>query len=289
MSTWSYEVPEELSDEQYARWQALLEQRTGICFLQHKSILQTGLNQRLKETGYSNYEHYFNWVSRVPDGLAEWTQLIDCISVNETSFFREPEAFGAVRNFLAEYLRQRPEQDTLNLWSLGCATGEEAYSLAMVASDVLGFLSRDGYFGVVGMDISRTALAIARKAEYAQRKLEMIPVAIRNKHFSTTDSGLFKINSELKKRVCFAPGNIIGLHKMPPMNMDVIFFQNVLIYFQRDRQEQVVNSLVKHLKPGGLLVLGPGEINAWQHPQMQRYSDERVTAYIKTPSQTDKV
>lgn len=287
MSSWSYEVPQELSEGQYARWQALLEQRTGICFLQHKSILQTGLNQRMKEAGYDNYEHYFNWVNRVPEGLAEWTRLVDSISVNETSFFREPDAYNTVRNFLADYLNGQTEKKSLNLWSLGCSTGEEAYSLAMVANDVIEYLTHETLFGVVATDISRTALAIARKAEYTQRKLEMVPVAIRNKHFTSTEPGTYQIKDELKKRVCFVPGNLIEMDKMPNMKMDVIFCQNVLVYFQRHRKEQVLNSLVRHLNPGGLLVLGSGEASGWQHASLTRYADELVAAYVKQPNSNE--
>lgn len=287
MSSWSYEVPQELSEGQYARWQTLLEQRTGICFLQHKSILQTGLNQRMKEADYDNYEHYFNWVNRVPEGLAEWTRLVDSISVNETSFFRDPDAYNTVRNFLAEYLNSQTEKKSLNLWSLGCSTGEEAYSLAMVANDVIDYLTRETLFGVVATDISRTALAIARKAEYSQRKLEMVPVAIRNKHFISTEHGTYKIKDELKKRVCFVPGNLIEMDKMPNMKMDVIFCQNVLVYFQRHRKEQVLNSLVRHLNPGGVLVLGSGEASGWQHASLTRYADELVAAYVKQPNSNE--
>jgi len=287
MSSWSYEVPLELSEGQYARWQALLEQRTGICFLQHKSILQTGLNQRMKEAGYDNYEHYFNWVNRVPEGLAEWTRLVDSISVNETSFFREPDAYNTVRNFLADYLNNQTDRKNLTLWSLGCSTGEEAYSLAMVANDVIDYLAHETLFGVVATDISRTALAIARKAEYGQRKLEMVPVAIRNKHFIAIEPGTYKIKDELKKRVCFAPGNLIEMGKMPSMKMDVIFCQNVLVYFQRHRKEQVLNSLVRHLNPGGLMVLGSGEASGWQHASLTRYTDELVTAYVKQPNSNE--
>ena len=284
MSSWSYEVPQELSEGQYARWQALLEQRTGICFLQHKSILQTGLNQRMKEADYDNYEHYFNWVNRVPEGLAEWTKLVDSISVNETSFFREPDAYNTVRNFLAEYLNGQEEKKSLNIWSLGCSTGEEAYSLAMVANDVIDYLADETRFGVVATDISRTALAIARRAEYTQRKLEMVPVAIRNKHFISVEPGNYKIKDELKKRVCFVPGNLIEVDKMPSMKMDIIFCQNVLVYFQQHRKEQVLDGLVRHLNPGGLLVLGSGETSGWQHASLTRYADELVAAYVKQPN-----
>ena len=281
MSAWSYEAPTELSDSQYARWQTLLEQRTGICFLQHKSILQKGLSTRMREAGYEDYEKYFDWVSREPEGLIEWAQLVDTVSVKETSFFREPQSYNLVRNFLAERLSKNVNQTAVNLWSVGCSTGEEAYSLAMVASDVIDFLARDCFFGVVATDISRSALSVARKGEYNQRKLETVPLAIRNKHIVSSDLGICHIKPELKQRVCFVQGNVVEIDQMPQMNMDVIFCQNLLVYFQKERQAAVLDSLVRHLLPGGMLVLGPGEVTSWRNPQMKRDLDDKVLAFVK--------
>jgi chemotaxis protein methyltransferase CheR/type IV pilus assembly protein PilK len=283
MSLWSYEASAELSDEQYRRWQTLLEQRTGISFLQHKSILQKGLSQRMREAGFSNYDEYFALVSQVPEGAVEWARLVDRVSVKETSFFREPQSFNLVRNFLAEYIQGRPRQPSINLWSVGCSTGEEAYSLAMVASDVIDFIGTDIFYGVVATDISRIALGDARKGEYGKRKLETVPLAIRNKHIESTDEGNCRVKDSLKQRVCFVQGNIVEFDRLPKMNMDVIFCQNVLVYFERHRLKAVLDSLVRHLNPGGLLVLGPGEVSNWQHPQMQRNSDDTVLAFIKQP------
>ncbi len=282
MSLWSYQAPPELSDEQFCRWQDLLEQRTGISFHQHKSIMQKGLSQRMRDAGFEDYETYFDYVNDSLEGVVEWMRLVDQLSVKETSFFREPESYNLVRNFLSERFEgPLAANTTLDMWSVGCATGEEAYSLAMVGRDIIDFLAKDIFLGVVGTDISPTALMIARQGNYASRKLDTIPVAIKNKHFIAAKNNRFDVSPELKQQVCFVQGNIIELDRSPKMNMDVVFCQNVLVYFNRDLQKRVLDSLVRHVKPGGLMVIGPGEVTGWQHPQMQRCSDDMVQAYIR--------
>lgn len=283
MSSWSYQAAPELSDEQYARWQSLLEARTGICFLQHKSILQKGLYQRMQEVGADDYEQYFQKVSLVPAGVVEWIQLVDRISVKETSFFREPNSFDVVKQYLSKRLVElaRRLDHTLDIWSVGCSTGEEAYSLAIEAREAIDGLAMNTFAGVMATDISQSALAVARKGNYERRKLAAMPLALRHKYFVQSSHKDYQVTQALKQSVCFSQGNILNLDQMPKLSMDIIFCQNVLIYFRRDRQKKVLDGLVQHLKPGGMLMIGPGEVIGWRHPQMQRTTDDSVQAYIR--------
>ncbi|MGK0499391.1 MAG: chemotaxis methyl-accepting protein methylase [Oceanicoccus sp.] len=283
MSSWSYQAPSPLSDEQYARWQSLLEQRTGICFLQHKLILQKGLGQRMREVGAKDYEHYYQQVSQVPDGAIEWAKLVDRIAVKETSFNREPQSFQVVQNYLKALLQRKPAQrgNTLELWSVGCSTGEEAYLLAMLAKESIEQTAAESFFGVTATDISPSALVIAKQGRYSRRKIESLPQQLRDKYFSELGANGFQAVLSLRQRLYFVQGNMLALKKMSTQAMDVIYCQNVLVYFSRDRQWQVLDALTEHLKPGGLLVIGPGEVMGWQHAQMQRHQDSAVQAYIK--------
>ena len=284
MSTWSYQAPPELTDEQYARWQLLLEQRTGISFQQHKSILQKGLSQRMREVGAESYEQYFERVSAVPEGVIEWAQLVDRISVKETSFFREPHSYEVLKKYLLGRLGRAAtsSDDTLDIWSVGCSTGEEPYSLAITANDIIDYLAANVFMGVIATDISSSALLMARRGIYSARKLERVSPVSRRKYFVQISDTEYEVNSSLKQRICFVQGNLLELDKTPKLAMDVIFCQNVLVYFRQHLKHQVVNSLVTHLKPGGLLLIGPGEVIGWNHPQMKRTADESVLAYIKT-------
>lgn len=286
MSTWSIEAPQELSDEEYARWKNLLEERTGISFLQHKSILQKGLSQRMREVGAESYDQYFDQVSAVPEGAVEWARLVDRVSVKETSFFREPLSYEACRNFLLQRLYSVKDETnyTLDIWSVGCSTGEEPYSLAMMASDLLNFLHMPLFWGVIATDISPTALAVARKGLYSARKVNGLPLASIDNYFVKRDDNEYEVSAELKQRICFAQRNMLDMEDAPMVPMDVIYCQNVLVYFSKENKSQVLNSLVEYLKPGGMLMIGPGEIVGWSHPSVKRLANDSVLAFIKSES-----
>jgi chemotaxis protein methyltransferase CheR/type IV pilus assembly protein PilK len=283
MASWTYKTATTLSDEQYGRWQNLLESRTGISFSQHKSIFQKGLNQRMREIGAEDVERYFQTVSMVPDGVAEWMQLVDRLSVKETSFFRDQHSFRAVRDHLVEQLSalEAATQSTLDLWSVGCSTGEEPYSLAILASDVINFLARDIYLAIYATDISSSALNIARRGRYLRKNISRMPQAFQRKYFSSHGDVEVDIDGDLKSRVCFVQGNIQELQQLPKVVMDVIFCQNVFVYFSRERQHFILDQLVEQLKPGGLLIIGPGEVMGWQHEKVVRSVDAAVQSYVR--------
>ena len=283
MTSWAYEAPQELTNDQYARWQNLLEERTGISFLEHKSILQKGLRQRMREIGADNYENYFEKVRTIPEGVVEWMQLVDRISVKETSFFREKYSFKSVQKFLLERLESIGEApgQTLDIWSVGCSTGEEAYSLAMLATEALNYLETEIFLAVFATDISQSALTVAREGQYSQAKISNLPKPFREKYFSKANEKKAEIVGKLKHRVCFSQGNMQVHSESPPVLMDVIFCQNVFVYFRRERQHIVLDHLVEKLKPGGLLMIGPGEVIGWNNTRVKRTADNLVQSYIK--------
>ena len=100
-------------------------------------------------------------------------------------------------------------------------------------------------------------------------------------HFQTLDEHHVKIKEGIKKRVCFTQGNIIELETVATQKMEVIFCQNVLVYFRRWLRKDILNQLVKRLKPGGVLIIGPGETTDWQSPQVQRVANDEIQAYVK--------
>lgn len=286
MEAWPQPALPALNDQQFADWQQLIESSTGIDFSQHRPILQGGLSRRLRQLGQTDYDAYFDQVTRWPDGLVEWRLLLDCIAVKETSFFRQPAAFELVRN----YLRKRVHKtETLDVWSVGCSTGEEPYGLAMVATDVIERESASCFLGVLATDLCSEALQHARAGRFRAKRLEQIPAALRRRFFFAEDSALFyRVQPALQQRICFAQTNLLDVARLPTLAMDVIFCQNVLVYFRRWRAKQVLDALVERLKPGGLLVLGPGEAAHWQHAALVRTAHHGVTAWLRradTPAQ----
>lgn len=279
---WRYKAPQQLSEDQFERWQALLEKRTGITFSLHKSILQAGLYRRMYEIGQDDYEAYFNAVQDGAAGFQEWGELLNRITVQETRFFRDPEAFA----YLADWLPARIEalkqgDDTLELWSAGCASGEEAWSLAIQARRCIEQFGQPMYFGVIGTDISNAALSAARQAQYREQQLRDLDPAQLVGNLEVGGDGRYRVLPELADRVCFVQSNLVSAEELLGIDMDVIFCQNVLIYFRQGSKHKVLDCLVDHLKPGGLLVVGQGESVGWTHNGVTKVRSGQLEAYIR--------
>ena len=123
------------------------------------------------------------------------------------------------------------------------------------------------------------ALAFGRKGVYPKRKLEMLPGDEARRYFEPVDELRFQVINKLRSRVCFAHGNVIELKKLPPVKMDLISCHNMLIYFRRWRRRKILNTLAERLKPGGLLIIGMGEIVDWEHPYLVEVNNPTVQAY----------
>ncbi|MEJ2397487.1 MAG: CheR family methyltransferase, partial [Gammaproteobacteria bacterium] len=132
---WQYTASPEMGNEQFRQWAVLLESRTGISLPDsRKSFLVTNLHTRMRELGIADYQSYYNMVTDGSRGQIEWENLIDKLTVHETRFFRDMHALDLIREeYLQPLLQQKPIKPyTVNAWSVGCATGEEPYSLAMM-------------------------------------------------------------------------------------------------------------------------------------------------------------
>ena len=141
-----------------------------------------------------------------------------------------------------------------------------------------------GYFGVLATDGSRAALAVGRQAVYHQRKLTEVDRTLLERYFTPVDGELMRVREALRERVCFAHQNVLELGKAAMGLMDIVVCQNVLIYFDRDRRIEILDSLLQFLSPGGLIVLGSGEILAWSNPQVERVPREDTLAFRRLPS-----
>src|SRR5690606_32571103 len=136
-------------------------------------------------------------------------------------------------------------------------------------------------FGVTATDISLSALAKARAGIYGARRLEQLDAQLAERYFERQADGRYKVVSSLAARVCCARLNVLELAKAPLSGMDVIFCQNLLIYFRRWRRREILNRLAERLAPGGLLVVGVAEVTGWQHPDLDPVADERVLAFTR--------
>jgi type IV pilus assembly protein PilK len=279
---WALKPVIEMSAVEFHSWQTLLEDRTGLVINeQRRAFLQTNLSARMRELGVESYASYFRQVTDGPSGAVEWSTLLDRLTVQETRFFRHQPSFDLLERYLAERLEHEPASAPWSLWSVGCSSGEEPYSMAISAAQVLREAAQPEGFGVTGTDISLSALSKARNGVYVARKLEQMDPVLREQYFHVQADGRYKVVPSLAAQVCCARLNVLELAKAPMSGMDVIFCQNLLIYFRRWRRREILNRLAERLAPGGLLVVGVGEIVGWQHPDLQPVADEQVLAFTR--------
>ncbi len=278
---WALQPLADMSATEFRDWQVLLEERTGVVLNeQRRAFLQTNLSARMRELGVLDYATYYRQVTDGPRGAVEWSTLLDRLTVQETRFFRHRPSFDVLESYLSERLQQGMTKPW-ELWSVGCASGEEPYSLAISAAEVLRDSEFPEHFGVTGTDISLNALSKARDGQYGARRLEQLDADLCQRYFLAQADGRFKVVSDLAARVCCARLNVLELAKAPMSGMDVIFCQNLLIYFRRWRRREILNRLAERLVPGGLLVVGVGEVAGWQHPDLIPVADERVLAFTR--------
>lgn len=272
-----------MDDSEFERWASLLEKRTGVVVpLTRKAFLVTSVRGRMRETGHTSFEDYFNDLQKIPEGAIEWTTLVDRLTVHETHFFRHPPSFDLIANDWLRCLTDKAKQSALHAWSVGCSSGEEAYTLAMVLDrHIAAIKGPKVYFGVTATDVSLPALAVGRAGLYPRQKFEEIPAQYRERYCEPLDGDSFRISEALRKRVGFASFNLLDAARAPLKRLDLIFCQNVLIYFARERRRELLATFANLLKPGGLLVLGAGEVTKFAHAGLRRVDNRNVLAFLK--------
>ena len=272
----------QMEPEQFQKWAALLKERTGMRLPDNRiSFLVTNLGMRMRELGINDFQIYYNYVSTGREGAIEWDQLVHHLTVHETRFLRQESVLSLLRDKYIPAFHQLSKTDplTINVWSVGCSTGEEPYSIAMAIDDQLRSLTDNFHIGVTASDISRNALAHGRKGIYSRQQIKDIEPNWLKNYFAITEDDNFQVREDLRKRVCFNQLNILDVNAAPIGMMDIIVCQNLLIYFDKEQRIQIANTLVEHLRPGGLLVLGVGELLNWEHPEIKRYPFANTLAF----------
>lgn len=280
-----------MNETQFQSWQTLLEERTGMYIpFERRSLLQSSLVIRMREIACTDYEEYLGKVLEKPAGVMEWSTLIDRLMVRETRFCRNTESLALVQRFLTKRIVDKSEGAPVNIWSVGCCTGEEPYSLAIACNEAYLESDRTPRFGVSGTDISLSALQIARAGQYSRRQMSNMDQEWISRYFEQTGEEQFSVQSGLKQKVCFSMSNIVDIEKNPLRNLDVIYCQNVLVYFREEKKIKVLDSLAERLAPGGLLVIAQGETSKWRHQSLEKVDDNLTLAFVrKEPTVTTQI
>ncbi|HOS38982.1 MAG TPA: protein-glutamate O-methyltransferase [Spirochaetota bacterium] len=255
---------DEMPDHLFEKFSSMIYRECGIHLPRHKKImLAARLNKRVRALGLDSYDAYHEYVSSEGRTGAEFVRMIDAVSTNKTEFFRERAQFDFLTGEALPALVASPAYSPgagISLWSAGCSSGEEAYTLAMLCAEF--FSTARGAFSILATDISTRVLDRAQQAIYPDRELEGMDPALMRKYFMKgkgDHAGSHRVVPELRARVQVRRHNLVnGDYAALPM-MHVIFCRNVVIYFDRETQNEIFRRLADRLAPGGYLFIGHSE------------------------------
>ena len=249
-------ITTELSNKQFKKVCGLVYQFSGIHLKDGKeALVKTRLMKRLRALQLNDFDTYLNFVQS-NEGRNEIELMIDVMTTNQTSFFREPAHF----TFLKETVLANIKDKKLRIWSAACSSGQEPYTIAMVLSDHVPDVHKKDV-RILGTDISKSMLAIAQRGIYPKDQLRSVEETVIRKHFSKyTENPLitYKIKDSVKGLVSLAWLNLLEDWPMKGP-FDVIFCRNVMIYFDRLTQQKLVQRFWQLLEQGGYLFVGHSE------------------------------
>jgi len=255
-----------MTDADFRQLSRFVQETWGIKLPVNKKLMLEGrLRKRLSQLRMADYREYCEYLFSPEGHENEAREMIDLVSTNKTDFFREAEHFNyLVDEAVPELLSSQHVGDNKNplkIWSAGCSSGEEPYTMAMVLSDYAE--QHSGFrFSIYASDISQRVLQTAVMAIYAESKIAPVPMEMRKKY-------LLRSKDKTKQLIRFAPNirRLVSFDRINLMNVEeqvgeafhVIFCRNVIIYFDRDTQESLLNKFAHKLMPGGYLFLGHSE------------------------------
>ncbi|MGH9459077.1 MAG: CheR family methyltransferase [Thermoanaerobaculia bacterium] len=249
----------ELPDDVFRQLRDAIYSRSGLWFSDtSKYLLQKRLSPRARELSFESFQKYFYFLQYDPRADAEFDRIFDLVTTNETYFFREPAQLAAFVEEIVPELVERRGGRKIRIWSAGCSSGEEAYTIAMLLAE-RGWYDRCS-FEIFATDINQQVLAKARKSVYRENAFRATPPEIREKYFKPEDAFSWRIDDAVRNRVQFGRLNLYDSTRVALVGtVDVIFCRNVIIYFDELSKKTVVHNFHSRLLEGGYLLLGHSE------------------------------
>ena len=252
---------ERLNPHQFDQFREFIYTKCGIRIDEKKvTLLSNRIRRRLRAGEFDNFDAYYRFLTS-PAGTGELEGFLDAITTNETFFFRTEKHFDWLKtDMIADVvtqLRAGKRSPVLRFWSAGCASGAEPYSIAICLVENMYRLG-DWSLNILGTDISEEMLREAREGFFKPRAMESVTETQRRRHFRyLAEDDVWQVRPEIKQLVEFKKHNLM---QPPPQSAcDCIFIRNVLIYFDRESKQVVINNLLSALAVGGYLVVGPSE------------------------------
>ena len=253
-----------LSEKDFKKFKKLIYNNTGIFLKDTKvEMINSRLLKRLRVLNIVSFHDYYDYLENEVDG-AELLEMINCITTNKTDFFRENNHFEFMNEFVLPEIRQKGYSLgclSLRIWSSACSTGEEPYTIGMLAKEF--FKSNSGWnIRILASDLDTNVLKKANEGIYSQEQVSVVPIHLLKEYFykgEGENKGYYKVKEQLKAHISFNKINLID-HTYPINSpLDIIFCRNVFIYFDHDTVNSIIDKFYNYLKPGGYLFLGHSE------------------------------
>lgn len=251
-----------MTDDDFERLSNFVYQQSGIKMPPIKRImLQSRLQKRLRELRIESFKEYADFVFSPEGQKNEIIHMLDVVSTNKTDFYREPVHFEFMQERILPDFIAGDKTSVFKVWSAGCSSGEEPYTIAITLNE---FKAKNPKFtySILGTDISSQILTKASTAVYKEERIANIPLDIKKRYFLRSkdrENRTVRVVKELRNTVRYQRLNFMDNSYNVPDVFDVIFCRNVLIYFNRETQEQVIMRLCQKLKKGGYLIIGHSE------------------------------
>ncbi len=262
MNTSLHIISPEINDADFNRFRSLIYERSGINLNEgKKELVRARLLKRMRHCGLTSFKDYYQMVQKDDSGM-ELVYLLDAISTNQTYFFREPQHFDFLAaEILPRWHKSPSGRRSLNIWSAGCSSGEEPYTLAMVILAHMEKFGSSWQVKITASDLSTRVLDQARQGIYPESRTNHVPPEILKRFFQrgvNKQAGFVRVKSQVRQAVQF-----MRLNLMEPFpfreGLDIIFCRNVMIYFDKPTQEKLVQKFYNALHPGGYLFIGHSE------------------------------
>ena len=251
------EIMINIKENEFIELTKFLKNNYGINLAQKKILIEGRMNNVLIEKGFDSFRKYMDYVY-ADKTKNELTTLINKLTTNHTFFMREQEHFQFFNNQVLPYLESTVRDKDLRIWSAGCSSGEEAYTLAMIMQEY--FAEEKGLWDkkILATDISVKVLQKAGRGVYGGESLEKIPINWKIEYFNNIDNDIYKIDSKLKNEVIFRVFNLMDQFPFK-RKFHVIFCRNVMIYFDKETKDKLIRKFYDMTEVGGYLFIGLSE------------------------------
>jgi len=249
-----------ISDKEFNKLSEYIKTHYGINLKEEKKTLLIGrLRNVLMQNNFKNFSEYYDYIISDKTGIAA-TTLVDRISTNHTFFMREADHFKYFQDTILPYLKKTAERSKdLRIWSAGCSSGEEPYTLAMIIDEFFGAEKPQWDTRILATDISNKVLDTARRGIYDNEKLAALPSHWRLKFFKQVNGDCSSIIDRIRDEVIFRRFNLMD-EKFPfRRKFNVIFCRNVMIYFDNQTKKKLIDKFYDFLEYGGYLFIGLSE------------------------------